>query len=385
MPYLARHFRVVTVDPRGNGRSDRPLDAAAYDDSTYVADTIAVLDELGIERAVLVGICYSAWQALLCRGPAPRPRRGRRRDRAVATDHTPPLEPRRGRELFDEKLDELRGLARRQPHYWLEDWPDFVEFFFGSCCVEPHSSKVRRGLRVAFACETTGELMVAEPRAELLVATPEEAEELLPQHRVPGAGHPRHRRPVPAGGRFDTVVAAGPARERLVLEGSGHLPLAPRPGGGEPGDQGVRRPGLRHPDPRAALDARTCPTPRVLYLSSPIGLGHVRRDLAIADALREERPDVEVAVARPVTGDRLPREAGENVHPASAYLASESGHFEAESGEHDLHAFQAIRRMDEILVNNFMVFDDLVERETSTSGSATRRGTSTTSCTRTPN
>ena len=48
------------------------------------------------------------------------------------------------------------------------------------------------------------------------------------------------------------------------------------------------------------------------------------------------------------------------MHPASAWLASESGHIESESGEHDLHAFQAIRRMDEILVANFMVFDDLV-------------------------
>ncbi len=55
---------------------------------------------------------------------------------------------------------------------------------------------------------------------------------------------------------------------------------------------------------------------------------------------------------------------GEKVHPASAHLASESAHIESESGEHDLHAFQAIRRMDEVLVNNFMVFDDLVSRET---------------------
>ena len=54
---------------------------------------------------------------------------------------------------------------------------------------------------------------------------------------------------------------------------------------------------------------------------------------------------------------------GEKVHPASAHLASESAHIESESGEHDLHAFQAIRRMDEVLVNNFMVFDDLVSRE----------------------
>ena len=53
--------------------------------------------------------------------------------------------------------------------------------------------------------------------------------------------------------------------------------------------------------------------------------------------------------------------AGERVHPASAWLANESAHIEDEAAEHDLHAFQAIRRMDEILVNNFMVFHDVVE------------------------
>ena len=54
---------------------------------------------------------------------------------------------------------------------------------------------------------------------------------------------------------------------------------------------------------------------------------------------------------------------GERVHPASALLANESAHIESESAEHDLHCFQAWRRMDEILVANFMVFDDLVREE----------------------
>ena len=101
----------------------------------------------------------------------------------------------------------------------------------------------------------------------------------------------------------------------------------------------------------------------MLYLSSPIGLGHVRRDLAVADAMRELRPDLEVEWLTQSPVAEFLEKRGESVHPASRLLASESGHFEAESGEHDLHAFDAVRRMDEVLVNNFMVFDDLVERE----------------------
>jgi hypothetical protein len=89
----------------------------------------------------------------------------------------------------------------------------------------------------------------------------------------------------------------------------------------------------------------------------------VHRDLAIADALRELHPDLEIdwLTQQPVT--RVLEERGERVHPASDLLASESAHIEAESGEHDLHVFRAVRQMDEILVANFMVFADLVERE----------------------
>jgi len=100
---------------------------------------------------------------------------------------------------------------------------------------------------------------------------------------------------------------------------------------------------------------------RALYLSSPIGLGHAQRDLAIAGELRTIHPDLEIdwLAQHPVTA--VLEAHGERVHPLSAELASESAHITAESSGHDLNAFQAIRRMDEILVANFMVFHDAVE------------------------
>ena len=102
---------------------------------------------------------------------------------------------------------------------------------------------------------------------------------------------------------------------------------------------------------------------RVLYISSPIGLGHARRDVAIARELRNLVDGVEIdwLAQDPVT--RVLEREGERVHPASRWLANESRHIESESAEHDLHCFQAWRRMDEILVANFMVFHDVVREE----------------------
>jgi len=100
---------------------------------------------------------------------------------------------------------------------------------------------------------------------------------------------------------------------------------------------------------------------RALYISSPIGLGHAQRDVSIAAELRKLHPDLEIdwLAQHPVTA--VLEEHGERIHPASEWLASESGHIASESSGHELNAFQAIRRMDEILVNNFMVFHEAVE------------------------
>src|SRR5260370_32690837 len=79
---------------------------------------------------------------------------------------------------------------------------------------------------------------------------------------------------------------------------------------------------------------------RALYISSPIGLGHAQRDVAIADELRRLRPDLQIdwLAQHPVI--EVLKARGERIHPASAYLANESRHIESQSAEHDLHCFQ---------------------------------------------
>src|SRR5689334_17189483 len=48
---LRAEYRLILIDPRGNGASDKPHDPAAYVLAERVRDVIAVLDEVG-ERDV---------------------------------------------------------------------------------------------------------------------------------------------------------------------------------------------------------------------------------------------------------------------------------------------------------------------------------------------
>ena len=52
--------RVIAVDLRGHGQSSRPLEAYRYSWATLGEDVVAVLDHLGIERAVVAGLSLGA-------------------------------------------------------------------------------------------------------------------------------------------------------------------------------------------------------------------------------------------------------------------------------------------------------------------------------------
>ncbi len=356
VPFLARRTRVITYDPRGNGASDRPGDGSAYTREQLTQDALDVLDATGTRRAVVVALSMGNLQALDLAADHPE-RVAAWVSLAPAIRDLAPFPPDR-QASFDrwgEDTADDEGWGRYNRYSWLRDYPGFLDFFFDQLVPEEHSTKLIEDL-VGWGRGTDGETLV---RAEVgRVPGARSVEDQCASVRCPVVVvHGTDDRVIPYahGARLAELT-----RGTLVtFEGTGHAPQGREPVALNRVLDDVLT-GATGPRPREHRERFSRRPPRVLYLSSPIGLGHVRRDLAIADELRKQRPGVEIEwlSQSPVT-DFLER-TGERVHPASAWLASESGHVESEAGEHDLHAFQAIRRMDEILVANFMVFDDLV-------------------------
>jgi pimeloyl-ACP methyl ester carboxylesterase len=136
VPYLARHFRVVLFDPRGNGRSDRPRHTAAYSRAAHVADTLAVLDATGTERAMIVS--GSPRGALGLDLAANHPERV-----SAAVFITPQLWVERSfAEWFSGGVAQrYDGTNKMNPHYWREDFRGFAEWFARWVSPNPHSTR----------------------------------------------------------------------------------------------------------------------------------------------------------------------------------------------------------------------------------------------------
>jgi pimeloyl-ACP methyl ester carboxylesterase/predicted glycosyltransferase len=351
IPYLARHCRVITFDGRGNGRSDRP--SSGYDEPEFAADALAVMDATETERAVLVSLSLGAQRALLLAAEHPERIGGA----VFICPYIPFGEPVPNRQLYpwNEELDTDEGWAKYNRYYWLRDYRGFLEFFFSQMFTEPHSTKPIEDC-VGWGLETTAETLIATQLREGF--DEETARELCMRLRCPVLVIQGSEDAITGPGR-GIALAEETGGELVLLEGSGHAPHVRDP---------VKvnlllREFIAPPRPPARWVRGKSRRKRALYVSSPIGLGHAQRDAAIAEELRKLQPDLEIdwLAQHPVTAVLEAR--GERIHPGSAFLANESGHIESECAEHDLHCFQAIRRMDEILLANFMVFHDIVRDE----------------------
>lgn len=363
IPYLARHFRVLTLDGLGNGRSDRCRDPRRYGAGEFARDCLAVMDETGTGRAVMVALSRGAQYLLELGRLAPERVAG-----AVFVGpmfpHAPSrwtllLHPRlRGR--FGKPLPAYLGWARMNAVYWRERYPEFAHWFISRCFSERHSTKgIEDG--IGWALDTDPATLAATAMGEIH-SDRRGLRALARDLNCPVLViHGDHDRITPF---RDGRALARFTRGRLeVVAGGGHFVHARKPVQVNLALHEFTAETFGRPrGPRGPRGPAVSPGhgPRALFISSPIGLGHVQRDIAIARELRKLHPELEIdwLAQHPVT--RVLEAEGERIHPASAFLASESGHIESESAGHDLRCFQALRRMDEILAANFMLFHDVV-------------------------
>ena len=346
LPYLSRYFRVATMDHRGNGRSDRP--ATGYDLDSRYEDLLAVLD--GAVRPPFALVAYACASMLAFRYVVEHPER---------VSHLILLGGQYA-ESVPQPFDERVAPVIR------DDFDGWRERLFRRCFPEPHSLK---GIEdcIAWAGESSPEILVESLRA----IDGSNVRDLLSRVRVPTlALHGAADKIVPYT-HAEKLVAAVPGAKLVTFEGAGHVLhgrhavevnrlirdfVLDRPVGGHTIASTTER-------RTAPVRPRRTSQRRVLWLSSPIGLGHIQRDIAVARKLREIHPDVTVDFLAANPADRLVEAGGERLHPATRLLLNESAHVEGWARDHELHAQNALWDMDEILAANFMTFADVVERE----------------------
>jgi pimeloyl-ACP methyl ester carboxylesterase len=172
IPYLARHCRVVTFDPRGNGRSDRPRKPAAYGEQEFAADALAVMDATDTARTVLVSLSRGAQRALLLAADHP--------ERVLAAAFIAPFfpvspvhglrwrvmaHPRLRRCLFI-RPPVAAGWLKFNGAHWLADYPDFVEWWMRRIFNTPHSTKQIEDA-IGWALETDARTLIASVLGDL--------------------------------------------------------------------------------------------------------------------------------------------------------------------------------------------------------------------------
>ena len=197
IPYLSRYFRVVTTDPRGNGRSDRP--ATGYDLDSRYGDLLAVLQEAVRPPFALVALSCAALIAF--RYVVEHP--GHVSHLILLSGQYAESMP----QPFEEKVARvMRG-----------DFAAYRQRLFARVLPEPHSLK---GIEdcVAWAGETTPDVLIESLRA----IDGANVHDLLARISVPTlALHGTLDKIVPYT-HAEKMVAAIPGARLVTFEGAGH-------------------------------------------------------------------------------------------------------------------------------------------------------------------
>ncbi len=253
VPYLARHFRVIAYDPRGTGRSDRPLGTDAYALSEHTADAVAVMDVVGARSVVAFGKSRGAQTALALAAELParvegvivaapfvplspwpplalvwsgfdEPSANRRRRAAVRMALTSVRQVVRSRDLrlFTRRVDLMEAADRFSRQGMHDDFDGFARWFVTQIvATDPHSTKQIDDL-VGWMLET-GPQAAADAMAADCVRGFAGARELCESVSCPVLViHGDEDLTVPF--EWGTRVADLMGAQLFVVPGAGHLP-----------------------------------------------------------------------------------------------------------------------------------------------------------------
>lgn len=200
------HFDVVRLDLRGFGRSP-----AATRGFSNAADVLAVLDELAVARAAIIGASYGGGVALDLAAAAP--------ERIAALVLAAPSLPdhdwspavrafgAREDELFE--AGEFAAAAALNVDFWIPDAAPDVR------------AAIHEQQRLAFELQVASEVVPHPLVTDLATALPD-----LDVRTLIVVGSRDH---TDFHGIADRLVAVLPAADRITIDGAGHLPSMERP------------------------------------------------------------------------------------------------------------------------------------------------------------
>jgi len=339
VPFLSRHMRVITMDLRGSGKSDGP--EGGYDLENWTDDIHAVVEDAGLDGFAMAGsscgvsmcINYCAEHPanvshlILMNGFA----------RMVRSESYPPGMPE----------EDLKGIVQ----FWHDQPEDMLKGFIELLCSEKYTLRAKELIwqwahetspaiwAKGFSCsvETNVDAILENLDLPVLIFAGQKDQVVFPS-----ASEYLHQKI--RGSQF------------VPLEHAGHGFLRTWPQVGRR-ILNFLKPEITPPGPATAQEGAA----RILWISSPIGLGHVKRDLVIADEMRKQKPGLSIDWLAIDPVRTYLENNGERIHPMSKFMLDESGHFESHgTASFSLNATEAVWAMDKILNNNFMVFTDVL-------------------------
>jgi len=339
VPFLSRHMRVVTLDLRGSGKSDKPDNDYDLKDSTE--DINSVVEAIGLDRFAMVGsscgaptcIQYNAEypgkvsHMILINGFA----------KMVKTENYPQGMP----------IEALNGILQ----FWHDQPEDMLKGFIDLLLSENYTLRGKE-LISQWAHETRPDIW----GKGFSCSVNSNVDEYLDDLDIPV---------LIVAGKEDKVVLPSASEYLKQKIPNSKLILVPDSGHGFSHTWPYVchhmlefiTPNTKKQKPKKEIDN----VRRILWISSPIGLGHVKRDLSIANEIRKQIAAIEIDWLAMDPVKSALENLGEHIHPLSRALHDECVHVESYGNDaYSLNITEAYWEMDKLLNNNFMVFYDAV-------------------------